>query len=111
MANYGDFRGVLEQIAKHLRRIEDNTRDCCVGAIKASTTNFDPSPATTTAILYINNVPLQSAPITDYVSLSALVTALNTAYSGLAVFSLMPDNSIAVISNNPGSLKLTIESV
>jgi hypothetical protein len=111
MANYGDFRAVLEQIAKHLRRIEDNTRDCCVGAIKASTSNFLPTPAVTTAVLYINNVSIGTGVNAAYADLTALVTALDAEYSGLADFELNADNSITVISNNPGSLKLVVESV
>lgn len=110
--SYSQFSAVLSQIAGHLRRIERNSNcDSCKGVIQVPSTGFAVTPAVTTAFLSINGIRVGTGVVAAYATISALVTALNAAYTGIAVFTLNPDNTIVVTSNNPGNLDLSVTSV
>lgn len=110
--SYSQFAGVLSQIAGHLRRIERNSNcDSCKGIIQVATTDFIVSPSITTSFLSINGIRVGTGVVGAFVSLTTFVAALNAAYTGIATFTLNPDNTIVVTSSNPGNLSLSITSV
>jgi len=107
MANYGDFKGSYDKMISLLKAIERHTKCAgCGGGSPFSSLTVTPifsAGCTNSGYLAINGLTIGTPVNAIFANLAAFVTALNVAYSGVALFVLNLDNTITVVANvGPG---------